>query len=190
MDEQVKITGHVSSSNWAAGQTPVAEGIGVLNLIKEIRAKTDHMSSGSIVVYSDMKTIVNEVRKEIVKDSQYVREAGATITEIRKQIESAKISISLEYSSQKIRNEEDFEKNPGPYLMRECDKQSKLMKREMNEDEAENIKYIADTTPIHENVISNKSISVLIREIDAKDNEKLFAESKCPEYSSWLDLEA
>ena len=84
MDEQVKFTGHVSSSNWGAGQTPVAEGIGVLNLIKEIRAKTDHMSSGSIVVYSDMKTIVNEVRKEFVKDSQYVREAGATITKIRK----------------------------------------------------------------------------------------------------------
>ena len=184
MDKQVKSTGYISSSKWGEGQIPVAERIGVLNLIKEIHTKTAHMNIRSIIVYSDMKTIITEVRKEIVKESQCVREAGATITEIRKEIEQAKISISLEYSSTKTRHSKNFEDNPGLYLMRECDKQSKMMRREMEDKEHEYIMHVADTTPIYENVISNKLISVLIWEIDAKENEKLYAESKCSEYSS------
>jgi hypothetical protein len=190
MDEQVKSMRYISSSKWGEGQTPKAEGIGVLNLIKEIHTKTAHINTESIVVYSDMKTIITEVRKEIVKESQCVREAGATITEIRKEIEQAKISISLEYSSTKTRHGEDFKDNPGLYLMRECDKQSKMIRREIEDEEHEYITHVADIIPIHENVISDKSIRVLIREIDTKENEKLYAESKCPEYSSWLDIEA
>jgi len=161
----------------------------VLNLIKEIHSKIAYMNTGSIVVYSDMKTIITEVRKEIVKESQCVREAGVSITEIRKEIEQAKISISLEYSSTKTRYGEDFEDNPGPYLMRECYKQSKMMRREMEDKEHKYITHVADTTPIYKNVISNKLISVLIWETDAKENEKLYAKSKYPEYLSWLDIE-
>ena len=36
----------------------------------------------------------------------------------------------------------------------------------------------------------DKSISVLIREVDAKKRERDYAASKVPEYHEWLDLEA
>ena len=49
---------------------------------------------------------------------------------------------------------------------------------------------VAETTPIHNGCIVDKSIQTLIREIDMKKCERTFAESKIPEYSEWLDLEA
>ena len=190
VEENFKETGQISSSKWGSGQTPVAEGVGVLNLIAEIRRRTGHMSTGSIVVFSDMRMIVNEVNKERVKDSQCVREAGATINGIKQEIEKATITIRLEYSSTKTRNGDEFEDNPGPYLLRECDANSKRIRSELGEEEQESIIHVADTTPICEGVLSDKSISVLIREVDARASEREYAETKNPEYFTWLDLEA
>ena len=49
---------------------------------------------------------------------------------------------------------------------------------------------VVETTLIHDRCIIDKSIKMLIREIDVKICEKSYAESKIPEYSEWLDLEA
>ena len=64
------------------------------------------------------------------------------------------------------------------------------MRKELQNQEIENITQVAETTPIHDGYIVDKSIKMLIREIDAKICEKSYAESKIPEYSEWLDLEA
>ena len=43
------------TSNWIQGQTPVAEGLGTLYLIREMRKNTAHSQSGEIVACSDAK---------------------------------------------------------------------------------------------------------------------------------------
>ena len=69
----------------------------------EINKKTSHLESGAITVYSDIKKIVNEIQNEIVKESQCVREASATIMAIKKEIDKATITVELKYSNNKIR---------------------------------------------------------------------------------------
>ena len=101
--------------------------------------KTSHLESGAITVYSDMKKIVNEVRYEIVKESQCVREASATIMAIKKEIDNTTITVELEYSNIKIRQDRPFQQNPGPYLINECDVKSKQMRKELQNQEIENI---------------------------------------------------
>jgi len=122
VENQVYETGEVTSSKWAIGQTPVAEGIGVLNLVKDINNKTQHLASGEITVYTDMKKVVKEVYKNIKKESQCLQEASATILGIKKEINEAKITIKIEYSNAKVRQGEEFANRPGPFLLDECDK--------------------------------------------------------------------
>jgi len=100
-------------TKWISGQTPVAEGVGILNLMCEINKKTSHLESGAITVYFDMKKIVNEVQNEIVKESQYVREASTTIMAIKKEIDKVTITVKLKYSNNKISQGREFQQNPG-----------------------------------------------------------------------------
>ena len=73
--------------------------------------------------------------------------------------------------------------------MYEYDVNSKQKRKELQDQEIEDIMQVAETTPIYNRCIVDKSIQTLIREIDAKKCKRTFAESKIPEYSEWLDLE-
>jgi len=134
----------------------------ILHLIREINKKTAHLQLGEIVVYSDMKKIINDVHMEIEKESQCVREASATTIAIRKEIEKASISIRLEYSNTKIRQDRTFSQNPGPYLIKECDEKSKVLRKNLQEEKVESIKKIVKTTPIHNGRILDKSVNTFI----------------------------
>ena len=48
---------------------PTAEGIGLLNLIKEINNQTKHMIGGKIIIYSDNKKVINGVIAKATKES-------------------------------------------------------------------------------------------------------------------------
>ena len=74
--------------------------------------------------------------------------------------------------------------------MSECDKQSKIRRKQLENDDHEVIAWVADTTPILNGVLVDKSISVLMREVDAKQSESDYTASKYPEHYSWLDVEA
>ena len=131
LDNQIYKRGSISSSKWALGQTPVAEALGIYNLIRDITAKTKHLNSGEIVVYIDMKKVVKEVNIVIEKESQYVRKASASVLGIRKEIEESNVTIKLEYSSTNVRSNDQFTNRLGPFLMKECDKQSKLDQKQL-----------------------------------------------------------
>ena len=55
-----------------------------------------------------MKKIVKEVQNEIIKESQCVREASATVIAIKREIEKATITVELQYSNNKIRHGREF----------------------------------------------------------------------------------
>ena len=102
-ENEPRCAGNIYSTKWISGQTPVAEGVRILNILREINKKTSHLELEDITVYSDMKKIINEVRYKIIKESQCVRETGATIIAIKKEIDNATITVELEYSNTKIR---------------------------------------------------------------------------------------
>ena len=133
-----------------SGQTPVIEGIGILNLIKEIKKKMSHLQCGKIIIYSNMKKIVNESQLEIVKESQCTREASATAKATKEEIGKATITIKLEYSSDKIRAHRAFQQNPGLHLMIDCDEKSKEERKNLSNKEIESSCQMGDTTPVHD----------------------------------------
>ena len=87
----------------------MAEGVGILNLIKEINSKIHHVESGEIVVYSDMKIIINDVQRDRDKESQCIREGSATVLAIKQEIENSSVTISLEYSNTRVRVDRSFQ---------------------------------------------------------------------------------
>ena len=76
-----------------------------------------------------MKKVVKDAEMIIEKESQYVREVSATVIGIRKEIKESEVKIKLEYSSAKVRNNEQFANRPGSFLMSECDKHSKIKQK-------------------------------------------------------------
>ena len=43
--------------------------------------------------------------------------------------------------------------------------------------------------PIHEKIVKDKAVSILIREIDAQRHKEEYAKAKIPKYWEWVDLE-
>jgi len=69
LDNNERIEGSMYSSQWANGQVPVAEGLGVCNLIWEINAKCRNISRGEIVIDFDHKMIHKRCQNDIDKES-------------------------------------------------------------------------------------------------------------------------
>jgi len=65
-----------------------------------------------------------------------------------------------------------------------------LVQKQLQHIHEENIKYILDTALICNEVIIDKSISVIMRELDVKKSKQEYAASKFPEYYEWIDIEA
>ena len=59
------------------------------------------MNSGEIVLFFDNKKVFKGCNKVVSKESQCVQEASATIKGIKKEIEQATITITIEYSNDK-----------------------------------------------------------------------------------------
>ena len=80
---------------------PAAEGLGLLNLIKEINQNIKHITEGKIIIHLDNKKIINGILLEEIKESQCTQEASATIFAIKWEIALSIIEISIEYSNNK-----------------------------------------------------------------------------------------
>ena len=87
----------------------VAEGLGVLNLVKEIIMKISNITLGEIAVYANNKQIFNGINGKIRKESQCIVEASATIEVIKKEIANAIIKIRIEYSNGNPRLNQTFQ---------------------------------------------------------------------------------
>jgi len=182
--------GEITSTKWADRSIPAAEGLGLYNLVKVINKKTKNIPQGEIVVYTDNKKIIKGVNTKIQKESQCVQEASATIEGIKEEISNSTITITVEYSKSKPTPNRSFQQEPGPILMEECDRQSKLRRSALGLEESSNIPWIAKSTPICNGVIQDKAISVLIRETDAVKEEEDYLKEKIPEHWNWIDVEA
>ena len=50
LEERGKCVNRVTSSKWVNSATPEAEGLGLLNLVKEINNNTKHLTEGEITI--------------------------------------------------------------------------------------------------------------------------------------------
>ena len=74
--------------------------------------------------------------------------------------------------------------------MKEYDKQSKIIRKQLENNDQENIGQVADKILICNRELMDKLISVLMRKIDTKKREREYVASKFPEYHEQLNLEA
>ena len=148
------------------------------NLIKVINQHTKHMNSGEILLCSDSKMILNGCSAIVNKESQCVQEASVTIAGIKNKLTKSKITITLEHSNDKPRLHRIFQQEPGPVLVKECDRNLRQLRLTLVEDDIKDIPHIAPTTPIHQGEIKDKEVAVLTREIDVRKFENDYAKSK------------
>ena len=84
---------------------PAREAISALDLIKYIVIRTKHIESREMIMHIGNKTVSREINKKVRKESNIIGKAGATVTEIKEEIENATISIKVQYSNNKPRPE-------------------------------------------------------------------------------------
>ena len=109
LKNKLRIEKNISSSKWANRVLPAAEGIGIVNLIKNIAKNTTYLNSGEIIVSADNKKIINGIASKRLREIQHDQEVGATIEGIKDVIKRAKIDTSLEYSNDKSRSNKNFQ---------------------------------------------------------------------------------
>ena len=80
---------------------------------------------------------------------------------------AATTDIEIECSNDKPRKGKTFQQEPGPFLVKECDEIPKEISRHLSDDYEEKIPHVESTTPVHNGVLKDKAVGVLIREIGA-----------------------
>ena len=78
-----EIEGGTQSKRWSEGTTPAGEGIGLLNLMQNIKRKVAGVDQGEMIIYSDNKHVLKEYCKDINKASDCTKEAGGVIEHVR-----------------------------------------------------------------------------------------------------------
>lgn len=190
-DNEVEHSGGVRSTEWNVGLIPAGEGIGLLELVKNVNKNTKHLNDGEITIYNDNKKLINEIHKEVMKESECTQEAGGVVEGIRREIKKANIVIKIEYANNKPHVNKTFEQQAGQVLMKKCDEEAKRKCAELfDEERRHSIKHVGIEVPIVKGRIVDKNINVLIREIDAMKNEHEAIKEKVKEKHEWMDVEA
>ena len=82
------------------------------------------------------------------------------------------IDILLEYSNNKPWPDRNFAQQPGAILMKRCDEASKQKRILLQNNEVtQPIAHCGVETPYKNNVMLDKNINVLLREIDGQEHE-------------------
>jgi len=135
--------------------------------------------------------LINEIHKEVMKESECTQEAGGVVEGIRREIKKANIVIKIEYANNKPHVNKTFEQQAGQVLMKKCDEEAKRKCAELfDEERRHSIKHVGIEVPIVNGRIVDKNINVLIREIDAMKNEHEAIKEKVKEKHEWMDVEA
>jgi len=74
----------------------VGKELRLLDLIRNIKEYTLYIEWNKVLIYSNNKCILNEYRKESYKESDIIKEAGAVIETIKREIDDTNINILLE----------------------------------------------------------------------------------------------
>ena len=96
------------------------------------------------------------------------------------------IDIEIECSNDKPRKNKIFQQEPGPFLVKECDEKLKEIRGQLTDDREGKILHVGSTILVHNEVLKDKAVDVLIREIDAHHHEA----EHLPEHWNYIDLEA
>ena len=133
-------------------------------------------------MYNDNKKLLKVINKKVKKESDCTQEAGAVMSAIKWEIESACVAIKIEYANDRPRPNELFEQQQGSALMKMCDKEAKKKCIALIDgDDICNIKHIGIVHFIVKDRLVDKNINVLIREIDAKRCELLSVKERVKE---------
>ena len=169
---EVERDGGVITNKWRNSIIAAGEGIGLLDLITNIVKNTKELDSGEVVIYNDNKKLIREINKEVKKESDYTQEAEAITEGIRCEIKKAQIDIKIEYANDKPYSNLSFEQQPGQMLMKQCDKKAKNKCATLiDTEEICNVKHVGIASPVMNEMILDKNINVLVRELDTKKNE-------------------
>ena len=80
----------------------------MLDLAQNSKIKTIDIEQGEIIIYSDNKRVVKECCKEVGKASNCTKEAGGTLEHAKREVESMKFDVTLEYSNGKHNPPKEF----------------------------------------------------------------------------------
>ena len=111
-----KTCNDIASSQWVNGAIPEAEGLGLLNLVKEINKNKKYLARGDFVIYSDNKKATNSVLNEVDEERKCVQEASATIESAKRETDKSIIEVNIEHSNNKPHPDEEFQQEPGLFF--------------------------------------------------------------------------
>ena len=97
----------------------------MLDLIKNISKNTKCLQTGGIVIYNNNKKLIREIEKEVSKESDCTKKAGAVVEGIKRELKTSNIDIKIEYTNDKPRMNIGFLQQPGPILMKRYDEEAK-----------------------------------------------------------------
>ena len=121
----------MKTTEWNNGQIPAGEGLGMLDLIKNISKNTKYLQTGGIVIYNDNKKLIKEIEKKVSKESDCTQEAEAVVERIRRELKISNIDITIEYANNKPRTNIGFSQQLGPILMKRCDEEARQQYKQL-----------------------------------------------------------
>jgi len=161
----------------------------MLVLIKMIIARILQCNL-DIIAFTDNSFVVKMINKEELILCDAIQDTIGIIIQIRAEIKKSLLQIRIEYSNGKLKRNERFEDNPGPFFIRKCNKEATGVREENHTNEViTNLPEYGIAILLYWDIPQHKAITEVIWIYDTKQEEYHMAFRKYKEKTKYLDLD-
>ena len=181
-----------SSNQWELNNVHTSEGYPFIMLMELIYKISYGLRRGKVVIYMDRRKLVKDMNSNCKKASIFSGDCGAIRSRFLQIKEKLEITIVVKFSNKETKILEQFKDNRGGFLIKECDVQSKLIRKRMENEEQDNndITWVGNQSLVVNNTPCDRGIKELIRIIDSKQMLKQVYKDKFKKHHHLIDLEA
>ena len=119
------------SNKWDYNNPKTTEGYLLMMLLEWIYKIGCKLRRGKITTFTDRKNLITFMTQDKIKPSQHTQDCSAIKCRFDKIKKDLSIEIEIQYSSDKVKDNETHEMNKGGHLMLECNNNSKAIRRSL-----------------------------------------------------------
>ena len=180
------------SNRWEMNNVQTTEGYPLMMLLEWISKIANNLRRGKIVVFNDRKHLINYMLQEKIKPSQCAQDCGAIKSRCDQILKELSIEIELKYALDEVEEGVIYEKNKGGHLVKECDVNSKALRRSLeSEQEATcTVNCVGNNALIVNDAPCDRNVKETVRLIDSNETAMKTCRHKFKDRANLVNLNA
>ena len=180
------------SNRWEINNVQTTEGCPLMMLLELIFKIGKNLPRGKIIIFMDRKHLIRYMLQGKIKPSQHTQDCSAIKSRYDQIKKELSIEIEIKHASNKIEEGAKYEQNKGGHLMKECDVNSKEIRRSLENEtgDVSTVNCVGNNALIVNGVPCDRSIKETVRIIDSNAMAMRMCKHKFKDKANLVNLSA